>query len=125
VHVPWAVLELVETRYALTLHVGEARYRSWAAGAPGRPLPVPGKAAAPGGTLRARDHDPTGEAEAVRASRSLRGDSGAAAFMVERRWEQRRALPAAGDEAVTVRWVWHWPVVTVVAIVVAVAAARL
>jgi hypothetical protein len=35
VRVPWSVLELVETRYALTLHVGERRFRSWAAGAPG------------------------------------------------------------------------------------------
>jgi hypothetical protein len=36
VRVPWAALEAVETRYALTLVTAEHRYASWAAGAPGR-----------------------------------------------------------------------------------------
>jgi hypothetical protein len=141
VHVPWRVLELVETRYALTLHVGERRYRSWAAGAPGRPVPVPARAASGSSPDKAgaREHVATGDAEAVRASRSLRGDSGAAAFMVEQRWEAQRsrkpapagpapaaadgAAAAAADRQVRVRWVWHWPVAVVVALVAAVVAA--
>ena len=113
VRVPWALLEGVETKYALTLFVGERRFRSWAAGAPGRPAPL----AQPSAIERsvAREHHPTGDAAAVRSSRSLRGDSGAAAFMVEQRWEERRHLPAPADAAVSVRWEWIWPAATVAA----------
>ena len=107
VRVPWSLLAGVETKYALTLLVGERPYRSWAAAAPGRPAPL-----ATRGT--AREHHPTGDAVAVRSSRSLRGDSGAAAFMVEQRWEQRRALPAPGA-SVTVRYEWAWPAVALAA----------
>jgi hypothetical protein len=113
VRVPWALLEGVETKFALTLLVGERQYRSWAAGAPGRPAPlgphVPGRREA------AREHHPTGEAAAVRSSRSLRGDSGAAAFMIEQRWEQRRYEPTPGDPAVAVGWHWIWPTVAAAA----------
>jgi hypothetical protein len=102
--VPWPLLEGVATKYALTLVVGELSYRSWAAGAPGRPAPLAGR-----GT--ARDHHPTGDAAAVQSSRSLRGDSGAAAFMVEQRWEQRREDPLSEGAAVAVRYQWDWPAV--------------
>jgi hypothetical protein len=135
VDVPWSLLELVETRYALTLHVGERRYRSWAAGAPGRPLP--GRSAVsrmPEEKTVAREHDVTGEAEAIRSSRSLRGDSGAAAFMVEQRWQQHRNLrrgsaaeadPAAADQRVRVTWAWQWPAATALLLLTATIAAAL
>jgi hypothetical protein len=108
VRVPWPLLDELDTRYALTLHVGERRYRSWAAGAPGRPM-------APGRHEPARDHKAVDDDDPVRSSRSLRADSGAAAFMVERRWERARATRATGGEQVTTRWVWHWPLVSAVA----------
>jgi hypothetical protein len=123
VRVPWALLEGVETKYALTLLVGERTYRSWAAGAPGRPAPLAQRIArAP---EAARDHHPTGDAAAVRSSRSLRGDSGAAAFMVEQRWEQRRQLAPPEGAAVTSRWQWDWPAAALAAAVVAWVAALL
>jgi hypothetical protein len=121
--VPWALLEGVETKFALTLVVGERRYQSWAAAAPGRPAPLAPHPAA--NREAARDHHPTGDAAAVRSSRSLRGDSGAAAFMVERRWEERRDLPVSGNPAVTVRWHWAWPAAAAVAALAAWAAAQL
>jgi hypothetical protein len=102
IRVPWPVLAAVETKYALTLVVGERSYRSWAAGAPGRPAPLAHRASA-------RDHHPTGDASTVQSSRSLRGDSGAAAFMVEQRWEQRRSDPLPEGAGVTVRYQWAWP----------------
>ena len=114
VHVPWPVLEGLDTRFALTLHVGDRRYRSWAAGAPGRPAPL-----AQHGTPR--DHVATGDDSAVRSSRSLRADSGAAAFMVEQRWEQRRSATATGDERVRTTWFWPWPAVSVVSTLAAMA----
>lgn len=113
VRVPWTLLEGVETRFALTLLVGERQYRSWAAGAPGRPAPMGQHGA--GRREAARDHHPTGESPAVRSSRSLRGDSGAAAFMVEQRWEQRRHQPTTGSPAVQVGWHWPWPAVAALA----------
>jgi hypothetical protein len=112
VHVPWGLLTGVDTKYALTLHVGERKYRSWAAGAPGRPAAL----SAPGTT---RDHDATGAGGPVRSSRSLRGDSGAAAFMVEQRWERRREGAAEDGARVTTRWHWLWPAVTAAAALVA------
>jgi hypothetical protein len=105
VHVPWALLDDVDTQYALTLHVGERRHRSWAAGAPGRPAPL----SHPG---TAREHQAVSDGMPLRSSRSLRADSGAAAFMVEQRRDLRRGLTATGEERVTTRWVWHWPTVT-------------
>ena len=63
----------------------------------------------------ARDHVAAGEDSAVQSSRSLRADSGAAAFMVEQRWEQRRTAPATGEERVTTRWAWPWPALAAVA----------
>jgi hypothetical protein len=87
VRVPWAALEAVETRYALTLIAAGHRYASWAAGAPGR------------GGLLARP----GGATPQRSSRDLRSDSGAAAFLVEQAWAGWRDRPqararSAGDE---------------------------
>jgi len=49
----------------------------------------------------------------IRSSRSLRADSGATAFMIETRWEQRRRLPWDGP-AVETRWVLVWPALAVV-----------
>jgi hypothetical protein len=109
VRVPWPALEAVDTQYALTLHVGERRYRSWAAAAPGRPL-----AHQPRGR---EDAEAAEAAPRVRSSRSLHGDSGAAAFVIEQRWERRR--DAGGEAEVTTRWVWHWPAVAVAAALVA------
>lgn len=104
VRVPWAALEAVETRYALTLHAAGNRYASWAAAAPGR-----------GSTGVGVD----------RSSRDLRSDSGAAAFMVEQGWAGWRERPGALRDAeppvpvVDVRW--SIPVVTVAAALLATA----
>jgi hypothetical protein len=83
VRVPWAALEAVETRYALTLIAAGHRYASWAAGAPGR------------GGLLARP----GGATPQRSSRDLRSDSGAAAFLVEQAWAGWRDRPQAQAQA--------------------------
>lgn len=123
VRVPWAALEAVETRYALTLVTAGRRYVSWAAGAPGRGSAVArfahgrGAGARAGGVVRAdelaqlpRKGWLPGGPDPDRSSRDLRTDSGAAAFMVEQAWLGWRERPAARAEAdapvppVTVRW---------------------
>ena len=102
VRVPWPALEDVDTRFALTLTASGRRYQSWAAAAPGRGLGLSRGPADRGPVL------PAGAGAGGvkhRPSRALTSHSGAAAFMVEQRWEARRDAGAPGDvpAAVTVR----------------------
>jgi hypothetical protein len=121
VHVPWAALEAVDTRFALTLTADGRRYASWAASAPGRT----GSALRPPGAWRASPGQARGAGPQVlpdprwlpgvvgagRASRDLRSGSGAAAFMVEHGWAGWRDRPPAqrlaeqeAGPVVAVRW---------------------
>ena len=128
VRVPWAALERIETRFALTLLAGGRRHQSWAATANGRPG-------------RARPSDvPSGEvatdAEPVPASGHVRTASGLTAYLVEQRWlawQQQAAWASRTAEApatapgepaaeVTVRW---RPLLPAVALGAAAAAAVL
>lgn len=115
VRVPWAALDDVTTRYTLTLHVGGRRHQSWAGAAPGRgvaPRRLPDDRWNPGG------------ANPGTASRDLRADSGATAFMVEqgwRSWREGRSGAEAEPPAVEVAWRPLLPAVAVVAAVVAAA----
>ncbi len=149
--VPWRSLKSVDTRYALTLVTADdRRMQSWAAAAPGRSLAfrdLAGRRGA-GSATGAAKHDPrlpdprwsVGGHTPQQASRDLRGDAGAAAFMVEQRWHAWRdrqvtstvgaaagtdQAPAEGShpglgsgDSVTVRW----NVVPLVALVAAVLA---
>lgn len=108
VRVSWPSLEAVDTRFALTLLIGDSRFRSWAAAAPGRPSPLAGAVTG---------RQPQAAGDAIRSSRSLQADSGAAAFMVNQRWEARRHV--GGASQVTVRWVRIWPAIAVASLVTA------
>lgn len=149
VRIPWAALEGVETRYALTLFTAERRWTSWAAGAPGRGSAFArgvrsrsgGDRSGPdatGGSPPASGRDASGTEGHLpragwlpdgmtpdRSSRDLRSDSGAAAFMVEQGWLGWRDRPGARDEAgaplppVGVRW--NVPVVVGIPVLVTVA----
>jgi len=146
VRVPWAALEQVDTRYALTLYAAGRRHQSWAAAAPGRPGLLrgrrdtgSGRGPAPGGHpgSGAAAH-PRGDASA-RSSRDLRADSGAAAFLVEHHWAawresraRRSGSGAAGSgaaepvgepaPAVAVRWNIAAPLVLIAGVLAAVLA---
>lgn len=125
VRVPWSALEAVDTRFTLTLVTAGRRYQSWAAPASGRPGPLGSHNPRdlPGGGAGAG----AGPAHAVpaSASRNLRADSGAAAFMVEQRWRASRVTgpagptvsgsgtAAAGPEMVRTRWNLTDPLLTV------------
>jgi len=88
VRVPWAALDGVETRYALTLVSAGRRYTAWAAPTTGRP-PRPRPSDAATGPRRGAGPEAGPEAEAPEvgpASRHLRSGSGVSAFMVEQRW---------------------------------------
>jgi|GEM_PF-824280 len=120
VDVPWARLEEVQTRYALTLVADGRTFRSWAAAAPGRPSLL--RLSAQGTSTDHLPHPrwtPDGS-PAPAASRALNADSGAAAFIVEHGWQTWRETPPRlrPDEGegpqreVTVHW--NVPVVSVV-----------
>ncbi|HEY6794750.1 MAG TPA: PH domain-containing protein [Kineosporiaceae bacterium] len=96
VRIPWAALDAVETRYALTLVAAGRRYVSWAGASGGRPP-------------RRRPGDP-GVPESGPASRHLGTASGATAFLVEQKWQAWRAAARDSDgdpPAVVVRWRLH------------------
>jgi hypothetical protein len=82
VRVPWAALEDVDTRFALTLVAGGRRHQSWAAPSRGRaPRPRPSDL-------------PSGEERWMPASRHDRSASGVAAALIERRWHEWREAAA-------------------------------
>jgi hypothetical protein len=112
IRVPWAALEAVETRYALTLVTAAHTYASWAAGAPGRSGAVARLGHGRGAGARVSEGVRDAEAAHLprrgwvpgglnpdRSSRDLRADSGAAAFMVEQAWVGWRERPGARVEA--------------------------
>jgi hypothetical protein len=142
VHVPWGLLEGVQTRFALALLADGRRYTSWAAAAPPRPSgvnhPFGTRSASPGSPGADRSGpdrsmpDPRwtpGASAAPAASRDLRADSGAAAFMIEQAWAAWREGAGSGWRAtvpspspVVVRWRWGLPAVAVVCAVAAIMA---
>jgi Bacterial PH domain len=99
VRIPWAALDAVETRYALTLVAAGRRYASWAGASSGRPpRQRPSERAVPA------------PLESGPASRHLRTASGATAFMVEQKWQAWRGRASSAPEdppAVVVRWRPH------------------
>jgi hypothetical protein len=113
--VPWEALAFVDTKYALTLGTGGARYSAWAAPAPGvwgarnaRPEHVSG--------LPATSYGP---AQSVRPGDLRNTVSGQAALLVRRRWAERveRGAVAGGqsDETPVLRST-AWGVVAATAV---------
>jgi hypothetical protein len=150
VRVPWAALQEIETRYALTLVAGQRSYASWAASAPGRRRTaglLAGQGRGRGSQVSAEPPAPrrpgwTAEGQVPdRSSRDLHSDSGAAAFMIEQAWTgwrhgpQGTAVPTAGQEPtgggappgrqVAVRWNYPLAAVLVAVPAAAVLAASL
>jgi hypothetical protein len=103
IDVPWPAIEGVETRWALTLRTAYGRFSAWAA-------PAPGRAVARKATLaefRAAPRDPADVG--VRVGDLESSDSGEAATLVRRRWDELRAAghlddPRLEHERVPVRW---------------------
>jgi hypothetical protein len=93
VDVPWAALERVSTRFALTLHTRDGQQlRAWAAPASGRHV----DARLTAGDVRALAWD---EDEPLTASASTSSPSGVAAAWVRREWRRAVADDGAGAAA--------------------------
>ena len=82
-YVSWGAISRIDTRYALTLFVGEKKYVAWGATAPGRH-------AAFFATRDQGTHLPesTYLAGTVRPGDLVTSDSGAAAAVIRQRWEK-------------------------------------
>jgi hypothetical protein len=103
IDVPWTAITEVDTRWALTLVTPGGRYTAWAVPAPGNA----GSARRKTGTDRADLPPLRKELDPVRRGDRLDTLSGAAAFVVRRKWlELRDSGRLTTPEPVVVRW--HW-----------------
>ncbi|MGL4243327.1 MAG: PH domain-containing protein [Beijerinckiaceae bacterium] len=109
--VPWAAIQRLDTKWALTIHTEQGRVGAWAAPAPTRyavssvdpnDIRVIAGAALPPG-------------DAVRPGDTLATASGAAAFVIHRHWSELREEGRLDVDpaARRVRTTWDWPVGTV------------
>lgn len=105
VELPWPSIELVDVHYALTLETAWGTYSAWAAPAPSR-----ARARTSGPSDMAHLPESTyGSGRTVRPGDLLSSDSGQAAALVRRRWEEARDAGLLTDARVerdrpVVRW---------------------
>lgn len=103
VRVPWAALDGIDTRYALTLTVGSRRFAAWAAPASSR---FSTARATPGDLKSVHWAAADGP---IPASATLRSDSGAAAALIRRFWTPGpagdRTDRAGTPGGLEIRWV--------------------
>lgn len=103
-HVPWAEIQRIDTKWALTLFTSRVRIEAWAAPASGRY------------TVFTLGPDDTRVSESARLAGSIRpgdtlsSESGAAAHHIRRHWEQLRDDGLLDDKAEPggLRREWHW-----------------
>ncbi len=104
IDVPWPALEGIDTRWALTLHTSFGTFRAWAAPAPGRQ--VLRRSTAIDRRVGGRPKD-----ETARPSDLPNTDSGAAAAVVQQRWQRLRSAGHLDDAVVEFEHApvrWHW-----------------
>jgi hypothetical protein len=114
--VPWAALIQVETRYALTLVTPHGRYAATAAPAPGRLATALSRR-----DLRRAESQVAADGS-IRPGDLPNTDSGAAAILVRRRWEELVAgerIELGVADATPVERRWHWTVIAICAVLLA------
>jgi len=101
-YVSWQAIQRIDTRYALTLFTDARKYNAWGAPAPGRHSAF----------FATKDQgaylpESTYLAGTVRPGDLISSDSGAAAAVIRRQWEQLRDSPSAsiaGASGVATSW---------------------
>jgi hypothetical protein len=98
-YVSWGAIEVVDTKYALSIQALGKKYTAWGAPAPGRHSAI----------FASRDQgqhlpESTYLAGTVRPGDLVTSESGAAAAHIRRNWEQRRENPGAAHVASS----WHF-----------------
>ncbi len=115
--IPWAAIQRIDTKWALTLFTGEGRIGSWAAPAPSRYA----AASVDPNDLRIVAGAALSPGRAVRPGDTLGTASGAAAFVINRHWNELRddgRLDVEPD-ARRVRSTWNVPIAAALAALVA------
>lgn len=117
VELPWPSIQMIDTKYALTLTTGYGKYTAWAA-------PAPGAIA----THRASRHDRVnlpqstyGVGKSIRPGDLASSPSGQAAMTIRRQWEQLRDAghlenPKLERDKPVVHW--HWDVALILGVLV-------
>lgn len=103
IHVPWAAVQRVDTKWALTLYTEGQRVTSWASPAPSR------YSSQVSNTSDARLASKASGSN-IRPGDLLNTDSGAAAWLIRRQWEELRedGVIDSGADTATVRRDIHW-----------------
>lgn len=108
IHVPWAAIDRVDTKYALTLYTDARTVTAWASPAPNR---YAGQTTRTGDTTRA--------SEALGANPRpgdlLSTTSGAAAFLIRQHWDDLREAGTLDTSNATVTVDTHWRTIIVLA----------
>lgn len=112
IDVPWPALQEIDTKWALTLHTVWGRYRAWAAPAPGRSV-MRRQLREQDSPARAVERRVPGLPAATwgRPADLPEADSGAAAALVNTRWQRLRQaghLDGAVVEQGRAPMRWHW-----------------
>lgn len=108
VELPWAMIDWVDTKYALTLGVGDGKYTAWAVPAPG--FIATRRAQRAEGRNLPKD---TYEDGTIRPGDIASSLSGQAAMLIRRYLE--RQPPESGTQAVLQKS-WNWDVITIVGV---------
>lgn len=111
VHIPWPAIQRVDTKYALTIDTTEGRVTVWASPAPNR---YATQSATRSGAKLAGDQ----AGFAPRPGDLLETQSGAAAYVIRRHWDDLReaGLLSAGVEPGSVRRDIHWTTIIVLGV---------
>ena len=121
IELPWPVIQMVDTQYALTLHTAIGQFSAWAAPAPGR---VEAKRAAKEGIRHLPSSTYMGDS--ISPGDLPSSPSGAAALLIRRRWEELRDAGLLDNpklERSSPRITWHTATLTAMGLLLAVSIA--
>ncbi|EAR23763.1 integral membrane protein [marine actinobacterium PHSC20C1] len=113
IEIAWPEIRRIDTKYALTLETAHGTVTAWAAPAPGRHS-VFSAVRQDGANLPESSY----LAGTVRPGDLITSDSGQAAYIIRRHWEQLRDeghLDAATSEFTKLRVTWHFRTIAAVA----------
>ncbi len=109
VHVPWRALQRVDTKYALTLHTTDGVVTVWAS-------PAPNRYATQGSSRASARIAGDAAGTSPRPGDLLETQSGAAAYLIRRHWDDLREdgmLDGVARDEDRVRRGIHWPTIAV------------
>lgn len=113
VHIPWPAIQRIDTKWALSLHTTQGTVDAWAS-------PAPNRYASQSATRASARIAHEGSGFFPRPGDLLETESGAAAHVIRRRWDDLResGMLDAGAEPGSVRRNIHWRTIAVLGVLV-------